>query len=138
MEKCRRFSPKSTVFSTNAVNPTRNSTITSVLWTCRVTRGGRKTVQRNTPLTLKKGVRYGADSDAKVSFHLLLYFVSYYFLVFTIYFGVHTPHLFIYFIPNDQNKFLHLVNRRVRQGKRLGLRPQRSVSTLSRTSTKAS
>ena len=38
----------------------------------------------------------------------------------------------MHFISNDQNKFLHLVNRRVRQGKRLGLRPQRSISTLLR------
>ena len=44
----------------------------------------------------------------------------------------------MHFIPNDTNRFLHLVYRRVRQGKRLGLRPQRSISTLSRPSTKAS
>ena len=34
----------------------------------------------------------------------------------------------MHFIPNGQNNFLHLINRRVRQGKRLGLRPQRSIS----------
>ena len=39
----------------------------------------------------------------------------------------------MHFITNDKNKFLLLVNRRMRQGKRLGLRPQRSISTLSQT-----
>ena len=65
---------------------------------------------------------------------------SFYFRFHTSYFCCHIDFhiIFIYFIylmhfiPNDQNKFLHLINRLVRQGKRLGLRPKRSISTLSR------